>query len=235
MPGYHDHGHGPGGGRGFHDGAGWFGAPDPLLALVLPASLIVLALIVLALYRTGYLNPLWGEPARTPGRDVRVAAWRAAVLRHDETARAFAAYECDPHQVLARPALSDVSRPATARFVDAFAAATALRTDDYPGEPFAAEFVRAAEAADRAWSAAVEAADRVRWASFAPGERKLLGQTVRLLTTLGESPFPAERRSAYQRALTRLTELERRTGWGLPAAAAATMQDRARGMVTAAS
>ncbi|HEV7469572.1 MAG TPA: hypothetical protein VGO23_07280 [Pseudonocardia sp.] len=55
--------------------------------------------------------------------------------------------------MLARPALADVTLPATARFVDAFAAAIASRTESYPGALAAAEFALAADAAERAWAA----------------------------------------------------------------------------------
>ena len=94
--------------------------------------------------------------------------WDAAVARYAETAQAYAAYECDPAAVLHRPALADVSEPATARFVDAFAEATALLTDAYPGPQAGERFVAAAEGADRAWQAAVDAADRVRAAPSRP-------------------------------------------------------------------
>ena len=85
--------------------------------------------------------------------------WDAAVARHAETAQAYTALECDPVAVLHRPALADVTEPATSRLVDAFAEATALATDAYPGAEAGERFVAAAERADRAWQAAV---DRVR-------------------------------------------------------------------------
>ena len=50
-----------------------------------------------------------------------------------------------PAAVLHRPALADVNEPATARFVDAFAEATALITEAYPGPQAGERFVAAAE------------------------------------------------------------------------------------------
>jgi len=114
--------------------------------------------------------------------------------------------------VLHRPALADVGVAATARFVDAFAEATALVTDAYPGPQMAERFVAAAERADRAWTAAVDAADRV-------------------LALARSSPHEAERRSAYERARRRLADLERRTGWALPRPAGELLAARARGLL----
>jgi hypothetical protein len=167
-------------------------------------------------------------------RDAVRARWDAAVARYAETARAYAAYECDPMAVLHRPALADVGEAATARFVDAFAEATALVTEAYPGPQAAERFVAAAERAERAWTAAVDAADRVRAARFAPGERALLEQTLALLSLARSSPHEAERRSAYERARRRLADLERRTGWAVPRPAAELLATRARGRLTPA-
>ncbi|HZD14289.1 MAG TPA: hypothetical protein VE196_04020 [Pseudonocardiaceae bacterium] len=58
--------------------------------------------------------------------------WRSAVCSHASAARKFADYECDPAAVLRHPDLADVTRPATALFIDAFAEANALSTDEYP-------------------------------------------------------------------------------------------------------
>jgi len=137
--------------------------------------------------------------------------------------------------VLHRPALADVGEAATARFVDAFAEATALLTDAYPGPQAGERFVAAAERADRAWSAAVDAADRVRAGRFAPGERALLEQTLSLLALARSSPHEAERRGAYERARRRLADLERRTGWALPRPAGELLAARARGMLPASA
>ena len=95
-------------------------------------------------------------------------------------------------------------------------------------------FVGAAERADRAWTAAVDAADRVRAARFAPGERALLEQTLSLLALARSSPHEAERRGAYERARRRLAELERRTGWALPRPAGELLAGQARGELAAA-
>lgn len=65
-------------------------------------------------------------------------------------------------------------------------------------------------------------------------ERTLLDRTVKLLTTAGSADNDAERHAAHRRARQRLAELERRTGWALPRAAAAELEHRARGVLTAA-
>ncbi|WP_214366213.1 hypothetical protein [Pseudonocardia sp. H11422] len=226
---YHHHYHhfGPGSGPGWHDFVDWL----PLLPGTLVTMMIVWALLRASGFepstlRTGIrtvLQPATDDPVR--------ARWQAAVRRHAATSRAFADFECDPGAVLRRPVLADVSQPATGRFVEAFAESSALATDAYPGRTHAELFAAAAEYAERAWHAAVQAADRIRAARFAPGERALLDQVVKLLTVAGESPHDAERRTAYQRARRRLAELERRTGWAMPRPAATVLEYRARGML----
>ncbi|HEX8519529.1 MAG TPA: hypothetical protein VF667_08050 [Pseudonocardia sp.] len=212
--------------------------PPPWMADVGPwaflPSLVPLLLVLWVIWR--WYAVLAVPALRAPARPVDAARphWDAAVARHAETARAYAAFECDPAAVLARPALADVTEPATARFVDAFAEATALATEAYPGPEAGSRFAAAAERAANAWRAAVDAADRVRVARFAPGERALLTQVTALLDLARSSPHEAERRSAYERARRRLADLERRTGWALPRPAGELIATRARGVLRAA-
>jgi len=233
---YHDpHQWGPGMyHHGFHHGPPpWMDGPGVLFPLL--SALFPLLLLLWVLSRWFVLDALAarGRDALAGRGDTVKPRWEAAVARFGETARAYAAYECDPSAVLHRPALADVGEPATARFVDAFAEATALITDAYPGPQAGERFVAAAEGADRAWQADVDAADRVRAAHFAPGERAVLEQTLSLLELARSSPHEAERRSAYERARRRLTDLERRTGWALPRPAGELLAARARGMLGA--
>jgi hypothetical protein len=232
---YHDpHQWGPGPGMHHHGPPPWLDGPDPAWSLL--PSLFPLLMLLWVLYRWYALDTIATSRRRMLGRrqDVVRPRWEDAVARHAETARAYAAFECDPVAVLARPALADVGEPATARFVDAFAEATALSTDAYPGPEAGERFVAAAEHAERAWQAAVDAADRVRAARFAPGERALLTQVVALLDLARSSPHEAERRNAYERARRRLADLERRTGWALPRPAGELIASRARGVLRAA-
>jgi hypothetical protein len=228
----HDWGHhwgGPGHGMHHHGPPPWIDGADVFLPFL--SALLPLLLLMWVLSRWFLLDALAARGRDAPavvGDTVR-PQWDAAVARYAEVARAYAAYECDPAAVLHRPSLADVREPATARFVDAFAEATALLTDAYPGPQAGARFVAAAERADRAWRAAVDAADRVRAARFAPGERALLEQTLALLALARSSPHEAERRSAYERARRRLADLERCTGWAVPRPAAELLAARARG------
>src|SRR5918993_166378 len=189
---YHDpHQWGPGMyHHGFHHGPPpWMDGPGVLFPLL--SALFPLLLLLWVLSRWFVLDALAarGRDALAGRGDTVKPQWEAAVGRFGETARAYAAYECDPSAVLHRPALADVGEPATARFVDAFAEATALATDAYPGPQAGERFVAAAEG--------------------------------------------AERRSAYERARRRLTDLERRTGWALPRPAGELLAARARGMLGA--
>jgi hypothetical protein len=230
---YHDP-HLWGSGMHHHGPPPWIDGPDPSWSIA--PILFPLLMVLWTLYRWYALDRVAASARRALAarRDTVRPRWDAAVARHAETARAYAAFECDPAAALHRPALADVTEPATARFVDAFAEATALATDAYPGPELGERFVLAAEGADRAWKAAVDAADRVRAARFAPGERALLDQTLALLALAQASPHEAERRSAYERARRRLADLERRTGWVLPRPAGELIASRARGMLRAA-
>lgn len=201
--------------------------------LMLPGVFVAAVLATaLALNGPGEALYLWVRAQLAP--DPWRARWDDAVDRHRTTATTFAGFECDLDAVLRLPALADVEQPATARFVDAFAEANALRTDAFPGPEYARRFVEAVERAEHAWSAAVEAAERKRDTRFAPAERRLLARVRTLLDVAATSTFESERRAAYQQALRRLVELERRTGWRLPRPAALALEHRARGMLAAA-
>lgn len=222
---------GPGPAMHHHHGPPhWIDGADAFLPFL--SALFPLLLLMWVLSRWFLLDALAAR-GTAPAVDSGRSRWDAAVARYGETARAYAAFECEPAAVLHRPALADVGEPATARFVDAFAEATALLTEAYPGSGVAERFVAAAERADRSWRAAVDAADRVRTARFAPGERALLEQTLSLLALARSSPHEAERRGAYERARRRLADLERRTGWALPRPAGELLAARARGMLPA--
>lgn len=227
------HGHGPGGPPWGHGGPGGFGPPGwdgpDLHWMIGPVAVIVTVLVATMVFRL--VRAVWERTRRRPVRDDVRARWDAAVTRHARTARDYAAFECDPAEVLARPALCDVSWPATARFVDAFAEASALHTETYPGPAAAAEFVRAADTAARTWTAAVDAAERARWARFGADERALLDQAVRLLDVAREPPFEEERRLAHRRLADRLADLECRTGWAAPRPVTASLAIRGRPML----
>jgi hypothetical protein len=227
---------GPGGPGGFGHPPGWpggFDGPGPWL--ILPATVIAfLAVVVLLtlLWRTGRAAGLLAgpRPRALPDR-----TWDVAVERHRALAAEYAAYECDPRSILDLPALADVRQPATARFVDAFAEASALLTDRRPPEPYARQFVEAVERAQQAWVAAREAARRRGGAAFGSPERALIDQLRTLLDVVDSSAFEAERRAAFAQARNRFAELERRTGWRLPEPAALAVEAGARPALAAAA
>ncbi|MER5674444.1 hypothetical protein [Pseudonocardia alni] len=173
------------------------------------------------------------EPAAPPVLSSEAVAaeqaWRRARAEFQRLRAEFAAHEADPLAVLRRPALSDTTVAATARFVDAFAEAQALDTDGYPGEPHAGTHVRAVDAARRAWTAAVDAADRIRLAGLDPEERRTVERVVKLLTTARDSDSEPERLAAYGRARVELDRLERSGRVHLPRPARARLDAAARG------
>lgn len=200
--------------------------------LMLPGVFAALVLAT-ALALNGPGEALWAWVQAQLAPDPWRARWDDAVLRHRATAQAFAEVECDLSALLRLPALADVEQPATARFIDAFAEANALHSEQFPGPAYAQKFVEAAERAERAWVAAVEVAERKGDSRFA-GERRLVAQVAALLEMAATSEFESERRTACQQAQRRLAELERATGWRLPRPAAVALGQRARGMLTVA-
>ncbi|HEX5812158.1 MAG TPA: hypothetical protein VFY38_08670 [Pseudonocardia sp.] len=225
---------GPGFGHHFHHGPPHL--PMSLDWGPLLGSLLMTMLVLAVLWAAG-LAVLSSQVARGPRRRIERVDWRArwndAVIRHHAVAEAFARFECDAQAVLATPALADVRQPPTARFIDAFAEAGALLTEQYPASAFARRFAEAVEREERAWSAAVAAAERSRDARFTPEERGLLEQVRHLLAVVGSSPYDEERHTALRKALRKLRDLERSTGWRLPTPAALALEERARGMIAA--
>src|SRR5690242_8785095 len=144
-------GMGPGGGHLDHPAFLWDG-----WVLMLPGAFVAAVLATaLALNGPGEALYHWLRARFAP--DPRRDRWTDAVARHRATALAYADFECDLRALLRLPALADVEQPATARFIDAFAEANALRTEEFPGPAYAPRFVAAVERAEQAWAAAVEA------------------------------------------------------------------------------
>jgi hypothetical protein len=174
--------------------------------------------------------PLPARPAAPPRPEVE---WHRARERFVALRAEYAAFECDPMQVLHRPALSDVSVGSTARFVDAFAEAQALETDSFPPREHAANFGSAVDRAERAWRAAVEAADRIRLSGLSPAERGTVERVIKLLTTARDSDSDPERLAAYARARTELAKLDHAGVIHLPRTAQAALDEAARGELPA--
>ncbi len=104
--------------------------------------------------------------------------WHGAVRAHATTAQQFAAYECTPAAVAQHPDLADVTRPATALFIDAFVEANGLATEHYPGAEHAERFIQAAQRAQRSWHVAVDRARHRAVSRPTPHGRVVLHQTV---------------------------------------------------------
>jgi hypothetical protein len=168
------------------------------------------------------------SPAEDPD-----AGWSAARKRFDGLRDEYAAFECDPLAVLRLPALADVTVPATARFVHAFAEAQALDTERRPPTEHLRSYLQAVAAASRAWQAAKDAAERIRLAGLSPTERSAVQRVIKLLTMAERTGNDAERQSAYAKARDELLRLERAGTITLPRLARFALDDRARGRLSA--
>ncbi len=219
----------------------WFTVAAVTVAIVTetPGPLLVgAALFLLVRHRRRHRRrpvaagtaPLPRRPAPPPRPDL---AWSQARARFAGLRGEYAAHECDPMAVLRLPALSDVSVPSTARFVDALAEAQALETEAFPPASHAASFVQAVERAERAWRAARDAAERIRLSNLTPAERGAVERVIKLLTTARDSDNDAERLAAYARARAELAKLDRAGVIHMPRTAEAVLEVAGRGQLPA--
>jgi hypothetical protein len=130
--------------------------------------------------------------------------------------------------VLRLPALSDVSVPSTARFVDAFAEAQALYTDSPASDAHTAAFIAAVDEATRAWEAARDAARRIRLSLLSADERRAVERLIKILTVARDSDSEPERLAAYARARTELEKLDRAGTIHVPGPAIAALEASVR-------
>lgn len=207
------------------------------VTLVVVASLVTLAamaatglgvLVLVSLVRWRWRRRGRAR-ARIPVPRRAVPGWAASRARFATLRTEYAAYECDPLAVLRLPALADVTVPATGRFVDAFAHAQSLDTDQEPPPAHAAAFQQAVDQACRSWQAAHDIADRIRLSGLSPAERTSVQRVIKLLTMARDSGNDAERQAAYAKARSELTRLDLAGNIHLPPAAQATLTEKARG------
>jgi hypothetical protein len=207
------------------------------VVFVVPAILGVIALVSFSVMvvrgfrgdpddvRVARPSPAEAPPVRRPEP---VDDWAAAQQRFHRLRSEYAAYECDPLQVLRLPALSDAAVASTARFVDAFAEAQGLHTDRHPGPAHSARFVVAVDLAESTWQAAQDAAERIRLSGLTPAERATVERIIKLLTTARDSDSEPERLVAYSLAHSELTKLDRAGVVRVPRIAMAALDERAR-------
>ena len=202
--------------------------------LMLP-GVFVAAVLATALALNGPGEALWSWVRAQWAPDPWRARWDAAVAQPPGHRAGLSRVRVRPGCAPAAACVGRRERAGHGRFVDAFAEANALRTEQFPGPEYAQRFVTAVERAEQGWDAAVEAAGRKRDARFDPEERRMIAQVETLLGVAASSPFESERRTAYRKAQRRLADLERRTGWRLPRTAAAALEQRARGVLLPAA
>lgn len=196
--------------------------------LLLAAVLVGVFMLLRRSFRSSRADPEPGTASVPPPANP-LQAWQRAKADFDRLRVEYSAHECDPVQVLRRPALSDVSVPSTARFVDAFAEAQSLDTDAHPGAPHDAAYTVGVAKARRAWQAACDAADRIRLSNVPQQERGSIERVLKLLTTARDSDSEHERLVAYGRARSELDRLDRAGIVHLPGTARAAVDEAARG------
>ncbi len=80
--------------------------------------------------------------------------WTQACTEHDAVLSAYGAYELDPEQLLKYPGLWDLTAQPVMNFHDALELADTLRSDSYPGEVAATEYIGAVAMLRTDWNAA---------------------------------------------------------------------------------
>ena len=127
------------------------------------AAIAAITATVLAVRRgvTRVRTVVHGHPQGRAGRMAEhdAARWHLARRRFGELQAEYAAFEASRAAVAARPALADVTVPATARFVQALGDAEFLATDTEPAPPRRAEFTAAVDRASAAWEDAQRVAE----------------------------------------------------------------------------
>jgi hypothetical protein len=120
---------------------------------------------VLAMRRglTRVRTAVTGHPQGRAGlvAEQHAARWLRARDRFDALCVEYAAFETDPGALARRPALTEVSQPATAEFFDAFHDARVLRHEAEHAEWRRGEFVAAVDRVEAAWQEAQRVADEL--------------------------------------------------------------------------
>lgn len=130
--------------------AGWvslarpFGPIGTATAL---AFLVLISLFVVAL-------PSPSGPDVAPAGIPMAQRWEKACTMHDDVLKSYGAYELDPELLLKYPDLWDLKAQPVMNFHDALELADTLRTDDYPGDSKATEYIGAVTMLNTDWKAA---------------------------------------------------------------------------------
>ncbi|WP_134324609.1 hypothetical protein [Cumulibacter soli] len=135
--------------------------------------------------------------------------WRRARERHDAVLLAYSPYEVDPGMVMRFPAMTDVTIPATAEFIEALSDASAFRTDEFPDGKLSAAYRDSISALEMAWSAAERHARSVGTSLLADTDRRRLDQAYKLLKHAEGASTDAERATYFQQVKTLMDDLAR--------------------------
>ncbi|MEJ2860604.1 hypothetical protein [Actinomycetospora flava] len=149
-------------------GVALLAAVTDLVAAIIAA--IVATVIAVRRGVTRVRTVVHGHPQGRVGRlaEHDAARWHLARDRFASLQAEYAAFEADKYAVAARPALADVTVPATARFVQAMGDAEFLATDEEPSGPRRAEFAAAVDRAASAWQDAQRVAEGLAQSRQAP-------------------------------------------------------------------
>ncbi len=168
-------------------------------------GLVLLALAVLAAAGAGVAVLRRKRLDRLAAAKQNAVDHAAALAQYNDVASAYAAHVTDPHSFFERPLLDDIRDPRTAAFVEAFDAATYLRTDTVPTDPRRIrEFAAAAALAHRTWRAAYEHATAVGFTDPVFDTRTVERITASLTVARDDGATADERRAALD-AVARLT------------------------------
>ncbi|MDL9937245.1 hypothetical protein QSJ18_10865 [Gordonia sp. ABSL1-1] len=155
--------------------------------------------------------------------------WEEATRRHDAVLGDYAAYELDPALMLRYPAVTDVSVEETQNFHLALDEATALRTDDYPGDRGRADaYQQSVARLRRAWTVCETRGRKVGVGYLDPADQQDLDTALKLYRHAAGSDVPSEQATYFGRVRDIVTRLADRGALNPPSATLAELESVTR-------
>lgn len=126
-----------------------------ILALLVTAGVIAVGVLTIA--ASAARPQSRGAVPRLPDEPLTLR-WERAVAAHDRVLREYADYELDPEMLLRYPRMRDLDLAPIANFHTALDLAGGLRSDEFPGDDDALEYIGAVSMLTTDWATARHAA-----------------------------------------------------------------------------
>ncbi|MFT4087666.1 MAG: hypothetical protein QM658_11040 [Gordonia sp. (in: high G+C Gram-positive bacteria)] len=196
----------------------------PVVMILMFAALIAVAIGALVIPSLGssttrpsaFAVPVFTAP--DPPRPAAVPVrkrWEQAVEQHGAVLSAYAAYELDPAMLLKYPAMWDLSASTVVDFHDALELAGSLRTDEFPGDEHAGDYIDAVSMLRTDWAKADKFARSTGTAHLGDDDARAARRALKLLNHADGTAGP-ERVSYLEQVLTTVDDLNDRGAISAP-------------------